>query len=667
MKTQRRLGLGILAAILVSLAYIHASNNTGRLAHDITYDDIGYVDDATDRLALLFNHGALAFLRDLLTNPPHSPFSTVLAVIAILVGGYHDVVFYIANFLIIISAVVFLILEFKDTRPAALAWIVVTFLSSPLAYNTIENFRPDYALGFSTAAMAWWFIIGTFRERREYFKLSGIAFAAALLIKPTFFPHTLALAVSLMGLFTVVQFWRKYCNNEGATTQWRPLAVFSGIACLIALPYYLIAGHDIFNYFWTNTRGKDSYLWSFPETITWLEVGKEYLVGGYQHAIGFHLILAGLLLVFGIVYFTLRKMYVNLAITCSLAGFATLSFLILLVGRHKNDFFFATFQVTFLLAGIYCLAELCSSFNAKKRAVLLVASWIALGAAIHKNLAHGHPPTLSEDQIHNSWNDRVVTLIANSLENTGRGTYSNPVMVLVTVPGPVNAYTIKWLALKQGIVTRASDLDRSQTLSDFIAGARNSDFVVIPNVHEAEYYRGFPADAMQPELIRSLRQDPRFVALGPRDDSAVHYVVFKNVELVGTGTPVLDLHDVSSLDGFNPEEGPYPQWNLPRVQWMSAPSAKLCVKEPGHYSAEIRVRADSDGVLNIVDSHAGSQAVGRFEPRMFVDMAFAHYFSQDDLCILLKPVLTTPPAPENVLLFSRFRFTSTRDSTQLAK
>src|SRR5690606_14778939 len=132
-RTVRLAGATVLA-LLATLLHIRLSQLIGRLRYDITYDDISYVDDATSRLWILLDQGAWRFITDLASNSPHSPFSSLLAMAAMVLGGFHDAVFYAANGVILVAIAVFLVREFGDLDGLAMAWILAVSLLSPLAF-----------------------------------------------------------------------------------------------------------------------------------------------------------------------------------------------------------------------------------------------------------------------------------------------------------------------------------------------------------------------------------------------------------------------------------------------------------------------------------------------------------------------------------------------------
>jgi len=397
-------------------------------------------------------------------------------------------------------------------------------------------------------------------------------------------------------------------------------------------------------------------LWSFPADTSLVTLAHTYLFDTYQHAIGYHLPLAMLLAVSGAIFFVSTRKRAELAVLMTLVGFATASFLILLLGRHKNDFFFATFQALFLLAGIHSFSGIYSATKGAAKWAFLGASWVALAVAVELNLSDQQEAIPSEDSLNQSWNYRVVSLISEAVEKSQTGSILDlkPVRIFVTVPGPVNSHTVKWVATKQGLRVVPVEFYTTAALSEYIERVQNSDFVVIPNEAYAEYYRDFPSTAMQAAIAKAIASNQLFEQLGPTDPVA-HYLVFQNTRLRAPRVSVLNVPPLTSVTGFLTEEGPYPQWQLPRVQWMSQAVAKLCVNEPGEYSTQMRFRSDVPGELNVTSEHAAPLALGQFSPGQFVNFTFNRKFTSDDLCLEIRPALSGAPDADHVLLFSRLQ------------
>jgi hypothetical protein len=662
MQTRTKHIIGILTASLASLVYLGVSLTFGRLQRDLIYDDVSYANDAAHRLHILFSGGLSNFIRDLFSTPPHSPFSTGLGIIAILLAGNNDYALYLANGVIIVCVVAFLVSTFERLPAAGLSWIVFAFLVSPLALFTVENFRPDCAVGYATTAMIWWFIQGTLKRDSKKFMLAGVAFGSALLIKPTFFAHTLALSICLIAVYFLALILRtRYRANPGALSLRWPAQYFAlGIA--IAIPYFTFAGREIFSYFWSNTQGENSHLWSFSHDTSLLVVARTFLFGGYQRAAGYNLGLSALLAGLAVPVLIKKRRFIELASVTITLSFAIASFAILVFGRHQNEFFFSTFQMLVILAGFESFAHLVTLCPSPRRRFLIAGAWILLALTINRNLPLIYPDNTIDNIRGHSWNDKIVNAIVQATlpSRMQEARSGRPIEVYVTTPGPISVDSIKWTATKVGVPMNTRGDYLSDRVDDELQTARASEYVVMPNPGSSDYYRQFPSASAQAKLGAALATDPDFTAITPLTGDS-RYFVFQNHRASIDSSRVVQLSGVSSIEGFGAEEGPYPQWNLPRVEWMSDPVGRICVATPGRFGFDLRFRAPSRGKLFVAstgsspfdETETDSVEMGTFQPNEFVAYRFDHVFTQAQPCLLLKPALEVPAQPGNVLLFAR--------------
>src|SRR5204863_3230012 len=138
-----------LLAVGCAATFLRLSQLNGRLAQDLTYDDVGYANDAFDRLALLARHGLIKFINDFVQHPPHSPYSTILAFCGFLVGGVNDLAMYAANSLMLVVVAIFVTHETRQCSQPTFLICICAILFSPLAFVLMENSRPDIFLGFA--------------------------------------------------------------------------------------------------------------------------------------------------------------------------------------------------------------------------------------------------------------------------------------------------------------------------------------------------------------------------------------------------------------------------------------------------------------------------------------------------------------------------------------
>jgi hypothetical protein len=651
-RQQGRQVFAICVTLLLTLIYLHTSELAGRLAGDLSPDDVGYANDAARRLAIAAKQGLLSLVRDFLAVPPHSPFATVLAMSAFAIGGVHDFVLYAANVTILLIAALFITSELRD-RPTS-TWIlaIAILLLSPIAYRAVHDFRPDIAVGLVTAIMVSWFVTGLITGQGKPFFKAGIAFAACLLIKPSFFVHTAAIAGALVTLFFVA----RISNGEIGTARhqnYDHLMRFLLLGLLIAAPYFLFNGGAIFHYFWDNTRGADAAIWSFDKNTPLPQLLKETILGSFP-LLGYHVAFAVVTLAIAGGFLVVTDDRAAAFRLVALSFVAMLSLGIIVIGRHKNEFFLATFQWLLLIATVHAIDALWAHFRGKWRIGLLAVSVIALTIVVVSNGSIVHWTTSPEALPGTSWNERIVSVVTEDrIRSVGMGALLQPPTVLLSFAGPVNSDSVRWVATKKGLQVNAIDHHRSADIEQLKAAAGASEYVVVPNQASANYYRWLPSASIQGAFLDWILQNPDFHAITSMASTA-NYYIFRNARLASLGGSSLATDGLPDLKGFLPEEGPYPQWTLPRVRWMSSNPAEICTLSDRVVArtASLRFRADSSGKLRIsLDGGPELRSIA-LAPGQFDVVSMDYTPKQKRSCLHLVVELDKTIDPARLLLFS---------------
>ena len=187
------LWLGLAGAF--TAAVVNYSLLRGKLCVYPFYDDVIYFEQA---LLLLFHYyegGIAGFFHSYISAPPHSPFSSLMALAAYAICGPRDWAPYAANGLIIFAVLVFLD-SFAGRLPAFQKVLLGLFiLTVPVMAQAVDAYRPDIASGACAAAGAVLLVRTppsiTSRRRRV---LAGALIGAAALFKPPTFPLIIAMA-----------------------------------------------------------------------------------------------------------------------------------------------------------------------------------------------------------------------------------------------------------------------------------------------------------------------------------------------------------------------------------------------------------------------------------------------------------------------------------------
>lgn len=654
MVLNKRLIVVLCAAVLFFLVYLQISFSIGHLSHDMTWDDISYALSASDRLDALLRGGIIDLAKSFVTAPPHSVYAEVIAICAVLIFGLHDVVFYASNFLLILAVSLFLLHAFKRSDHLSFILIYSFALISPLAFCLIDNFRPDFALGLATTAMVWWTLKGIFFGRRRDMAWGGLAFGAALLIKPTFFAHTLAVAFGLALLSIFIQVISRGFFRDSSLNSARVLPYLL-IGAILTSPYFFLAGGEIFQYFWTNTQGEQAAIWSFSESASIFDVVQSFLFGGYQRNGGMHVPVAAVVsvLLLPMLYFTGKKK--EFLIVSIMLLVAVSSFTVLVLGRHKSQYFFATFQMLIMLSGIYAFASVSEKLVGLKKAGL-IASFAALTLfAVTKTHTYLFIDTGMESLRSVSENQSIAQLIGARLAAAGRASniQQAPATIFVATAGPVSMPTIKWEVRKAGFFVTGTDIYLNTQISDYVDLARRSDFTVIPYRITAEYVRDFPSAPLQAEFASILLNDAGFRKLPPRTDHD-RYMVLERISEVSAEGKAVDMGLPGSLLGFGPEEGPYPQWNLPRVIWMASRIGKVCMYETGNYVVNMELMSPLKAGVDILSPAGDKLAQLQFTGGDFQTTTVEQSLSPQRPCIsIVYDASVNPSGERNYVLFKK--------------
>ncbi len=570
--------LAAVASVAVTVVHVRASQYAYRLQEELEYDDVYYVDDAGHRLEQLFRDGTPRLAMGLWTEPPASPYQTAMGMAGLAAFGLHDASPYLANGLLVFLGALLLLWLFRGESAWLQALVLAFFLTSSFAEHSVLEFRPDMACGLATAAFVFTFLRGTLRGRAGEVRLSGVLFALALLAKPHFFPHTLVLGAWCGALYLA---FRRLAREQ--VIAWREVGWAAVLALVLAGPYYLRTAAEQFQYFWVNSRSTALFLFD-PHLGFWAVLYRYALARTFGLSIiGYHAWVNIALCLAALAIFARQRRWSELLLVGSLVSSALVSLLVITAGRLENEFFAATFHAVLLLTAMESLATfahdvpprlrtaLGASFAAVTLLVVMVTPWAR------------RPPSAPEVARAVSANAGIVEAIRSDARGRGvRIDQRDPVIVQVTATGVVNPHTLEWEALKRHLEVGAFDDLRAPDVETIAAGARRADYVVVPNPVKAGVVRAVPAPQLLPQLLARLRSDPRFAAVPyPAPDDPDRYFLFANRTRFDARVDSLVFGGgrVAIAGGFLPEEGPYPQWDLLRVRWLSGPTGRLCLQD----------------------------------------------------------------------------------------
>ena len=507
-RNARVLAATVVVALLAAAVHFVLCQRYGRLAFDLHYDDVAYATEAADRLEDLAAGGLPGFAHALVAHPPHSPWMVLQAMVAFSVAGLRDEALYASNAWILVAAALAVVAILRGRPLAVVALGVAALVSSPLAFAIMSEFRPDLLLGLVTALLAW---VLARKPSRHAVPIAGFLMGMALLVKPTFFAHTLAIAFAAGVAGMVVSRMPSALATDAPKWSARQLVLALLLGCAIAVPYAVIGGKQILGYFWANTYGENRNVWNYAAELPLAVVAEQSLpflfkLGRFDGpatcaaALSFAFLLAG------------RRQRPEAWRVAQLLALAGLSAAIIVLGRQRSSYFFATMHWLLFFAALegYAAFEATTPPASRWRprtgfAVLLVALAIANGAMTF-------PLFPDYTRRGSSWNARIVALVQEDLRRHPVSDPQGP-RILVASGGPVNRGSLLWVARGRGLRFVAPEM---LMVADGVAAqavARSSDYIVVPRPTIETDDAALPVREIQVPLLRQMRSDARFQPL----------------------------------------------------------------------------------------------------------------------------------------------------------
>jgi len=619
------------------------------------FDDISYINDASNRITIYYKYGLYNFLNNLIQQPPHSPISTIIALLSLITFGFNDAGFYITNAFLLILVTIAITLIFRKAEILLYFWIISFILFSPFALGLIENFRPDIINGVLTTGMIWYGLDWIIIKQKKATTYAGVAFGLSLLAKPTFFAHTIALVLLLISLSIATDILRKRKVTSMTFDTALPLIKGMIFGFIIALPYFALNGISIFYYFWRNTQGVDSNIWSLSYDIPTYLVVKRFLFDGYQRLAGNQLWLAATLGFFGLISFLLNKNKEAMLRISGLFTFSLASFIILVIGRHNNEYFFSTFQTLIYLIGSYSLFELMQFQTRKRRIMIFIISSLGLVYCILSNKDNHSLYIGDENKKFVSQNVDIMKRIAEVINKKKTDSTGRQYTVFLTSIGLVSSATINWEATKAGIPIAAFDAQLSGDFQSFVELSHSADFVVVPYTIDAKYEKNIPSTKIQSEIVQFLLED-KFFSRPLGDSLNPTYLILENTNRIQNDiNRVIDIPYPGMIEGFLGAEGPYPELLLPKIVWMEADEAKICIWEDGIFKVNLEAMPSLDVTVEVIDSNLIPLLKEDFSANVFKNIKFDLELSKHNRCVKIIANGMKIKKKKNMLLFSRIK------------
>lgn len=610
MRPGARILLGAVLAAAFTVVIVHWSLRHGRLILPPTYDDVGYLGDGMARLDVLYRDRLPGVLAEHFRRPPHSPFSSYLALASFAFFGAHDWAPYAGNVVIVLALLAFVDHLLRGSPWWARAAGAVFALTVPVTGSAVAECRPDVAAGLMTAMGAILLLDRPlFSASQTQRQAAGACFGLALLFKPTAFSLTLG----LLGLALVVATLSDRARLPSASVRGVAPAWASVLwpVALLGLPQYVVTGRYYYDYFQWNILGT-SHPWRSQAGAR--EQLAYYLTGpGGQAQLGRHLYVLGAIVVLGALLRarrgggSLQPLPGQLIVAAAALAVPSLH-------PVKQIFFGVTFAFLLLFMAVDIFAAgMALPVSRRDWRPLGVAALVLIGACCAQWPVYwgdaGDPAVAGRN--------RLAGDILRSLHERAAG---SPSRVFVTAPGRINPDLLQYMARRDGLRLQFSRLCGPRVaciyLSDELGPYRQevdeADFVLVGEPGHSEEVAELPSARVQQPLLELLRsrsdyvERERFPTLNDKS-----FLLFERLG---------PFHGWSGSRGLLDPEGPYPQWQLPVVRWGCGPSTTLTFadRSGGAMRLVIDGRSGFAGQTMTVrlDDHTLAQHVFR-EPPVF--------------------------------------------------
>ena len=500
-------------ALMFTLGILQWSFIYGRLAIDITWDDVAYFQDAYLRIKTLYEKGFLSMLAELYNDPPHSPYSSLLAFIGFALFGPRDWVPYLMNFITIFTFIGFLAYIMRNINFIISTVILILFLCVPLSFFAVHEFRPDSAVAIFTCIFSF-LAFESLLSKNNYdvfrLRFAGVVFGLALLCKPSFFAHTLAISFVVSCLIVVYRIiasnhLRQQVNGKDIIYMLRDFYL-PGI--LLAFPYYALNWLQIWNYFLINTRGKSSTIWNFNESISYWGVLKSFTFNGPAYSmISSYLFLFSGVIIYSFLFFLYKRKWYNIYFLTGLIAVAIANLAIIVYGRHDNVFFGLTYQTMICFAMCYCLSSLYRnkiSFAFNVLIFIAFTGWYMGNNPLINMINNSNGDLVSSKR--GSINFKIVKAIEDRLTESSHNFSQKK--VFFSFAGEVNSASCQWLALQKSLPLKFSDLHREKDIDEYKKAISESDFVVVTDEDADGIYHWLPSFLIQKPILNFLQADP---------------------------------------------------------------------------------------------------------------------------------------------------------------
>jgi hypothetical protein len=502
---------GVLA-VLSAFLFIRQSIAQGKLLVPPLPDDVNYMMDAALRLNAFDTGGVRTLLAGYIANPPHSPFSSLLALLSFTIFGMHEWAPYSGNALVAFAffgLAAFLVRDLASWQRAA---ILLMLFPLPVVAVAIREFRPDLAaalcivLGVVLAAERPLSVLGWRR-----WALVGAAFGAALLAKPSTFPVTLLLFVlTVVGAGLADR--RTWTLREPRRRAVRGGLVATAALVALAGPHFLLAARRIVAYIHNNIFGDDRELWVVQGSI--LEHLRYYIDGpAGQYQLGYYAWPAVALAAAAGVFSLLWNDPDSRRRSALVAAVGLAAYVLATANQVKQEFFGLPFQLIMLFGGIMGLRLLLIEgqrrllprlpWSSALLVLLMVASLLGFRFWMIWAPPNRPPHGLLE----------LRRLHEEVYQSVRRHSGHQPAQVFITFNGEINWKNLQFRAAQDHMPLTFRSRNRDRTPELYAGEYEQASLIVAADPDHPHIWRRIQNAAFHAEVLQDLQQRPDLALL----------------------------------------------------------------------------------------------------------------------------------------------------------
>ncbi len=572
----------------------------GRIQPIPSMDDATYFREALYWLNAFHDGGLPALLLWIANSPPHSLYSTLLALVSFTLFGTAYWAPYVGNGLTLALYVWCVRQAMSNLKESWTVLLLAAFLALPAASMTVSEFRPDLACGLLLT-------LGVLRlsrlaeeeggSERDWI-LAGVFAGLAVVTKPSFAPYLAAVFLTAVAVAWLAK------RPVNATI---PAAKAVGSFLLVAMFDFALKGPREINYILDNVFGRYRDIWVRPiegaghASYHLFGEGGQFLFGPAVYAL--LVIAAAPLLLPPLLRLRWRRYGVLLAATA-------VAYAIAAGVDIKSPYSGSVFAATLVALAGYVLSLFLRPFEGRR-------GWIAAGILFGLFALWYRPaPNGRRSWDGNRAQGAAAARLVDELSARADAAPARRFRVWLTTYGHlVNQESLEFLCLQRGVRNIAFlDLHRTTAELDQRKAMGEADLIIAGSATGSDPLPWLPSNKTAARVLAMLQSDGRLSETGPalRTPDGGEFRLFARRPIWGNAAPV---------SGFGPVEGPFPEQKLGQVFWAIEPAA-VAAAEPRSAairSWRFRARAPMEGQsLTVLQ---GDKRVGEFPfPQAGVDI-----------------------------------------------